>query len=143
TLVLITSEEIAQLEASSKDGPQASDDMTGESDGGALTISAAKPLTRYSSRDSVPGTEKGPEIIILQPLLTSVVSNPMSIHIEFKSREPDSKVNMGSLKLIYKKLWGIDITDRVVEYVDGDAINAPKVELPEGTHTLEIYIEDS
>jgi hypothetical protein len=71
------------------------------------------------------------------------VSSPLYIQVEFTGRQPNFGVNMRSFKLTYKKLWGIDITDRVLEYIDGESINAPEIELPEGKHTLEIYIEDN
>lgn len=106
---------------------------------GQITLHAPKQTTRYASADSL----NGPEIKILQPLLTSTVTNPMSVHVEFASRSPDIGINMDSLKLTYKKYWGIDLTDKIVDYIEGQSINAPDVELPEGKHILEIYIEDN
>jgi len=108
-----------------------------------LMLITPEEAAEYDSQSFVPESEKGPKIEIVQPLLTSMVSSPLSIQVEFIGRQPDLGVNMGSFKLTYKKLWGIDITDRVLEYIDGESINAPEIELPEGKHTLEIYIEDN
>ena len=108
-----------------------------------LMLILPEEAAQYDSTSFVPDSEKGPNIEIVQPLLTSVVTSPLSIQVEFTSRQPNLGVNMKSFKLTYKKLWGIDITDRVLEYIDGESINAPEIELPAGKHTLEIYIEDN
>jgi hypothetical protein len=50
---------------------------------------------------------------------------------------------MESLKLEYKKDWGIDITDRVREYVAGTTIDVAESNLPRGKHTVEIQISDT
>jgi hypothetical protein len=39
--------------------------------------------------------------------------------------------------------WGIDITDRVREYIHGNVIDVAESELPKGKHTIEIQIDDS
>jgi len=133
-LALVTIDELAHLEKSTHGAP-------GEPLPEGLKLQAPLSSVDYASQESV--DDKGPQINILQPSLSSVVSNPMSVQVEFSSRQPNARVNMDSLKLTYKKLWGIDLTDRIIEYIEGDSINAPEVELPEGTHTLEIYIEDT
>lgn len=135
-LQLVSVAELAQLEVQQ----HASSSGTDQTE--TLTLNAPKQANSYASKNAATEDENGPEIKILQPLITSTITNPMSVHVEFSSRQPDSNVNMKSLKLIYKKYWGIDLTDRIVDYIEGDAINAPEVELPEGRHTLEIYIED-
>lgn len=135
-LQLISLEELAQLEQ--EQATQVAG--TSQAEPGQLILNQPQQAESYASQSSV--TEKGPEIKILQPLLSSTVTNPLSVHVEFASRQPNATVNMKSLKLTYKKFWGIDLTDRIIDYIEGESINAPEVELPAGQHTLEIYIED-
>lgn len=129
-LALVTDADLAQLEAMPEPVVENSD---------GLNLKAPIAITGYNNQASL----NGPEIKILAPPLNAAISNPMMVHVEFASRDPGTKVNMDSFKLTYKKLWGIDLTDRVQDYIQGASIKAPEVELPEGRHTLEIYIEDS
>ena len=62
--------------------------------------------------------------------------------MRFLAGPKGAPVDMESLKLEYKMAWGIDITDKVVEYVDGTQIDVSDSELPEGDHTVEIFIDD-
>ncbi|MDP6675208.1 MAG: hypothetical protein QGH93_10240 [Gammaproteobacteria bacterium] len=96
-----------------------------------------------SSRGGFTLQEKGPNIEIHLPNSLDLIASSFPIYIEFSEGSEASTVNMASLKLTYKKLWGIDITDRVIDYISGTTISVPETELPAGRHTIEIYIEDS
>ena len=100
---------------------------------------ASQPATRGSFEQQ----SKGPDIRILAPVGGSTVQSPFPIHIEFISDGAAAAVNMASLKLTYMKLWGIDITDRVREYISGTTLSVPETDIPSGRHTIEIYIEDN
>ncbi len=100
---------------------------------------ASQPVTRGSFEQQ----DNGPDIRILAPLGGSTVQSPFPIHIEFISAGATAAVNMASLKLTYMKLWGIDITDRVRDYISGTTLSVPETDIPAGRHTIEIYIEDS
>lgn len=130
-LALVTDADLAELSKSAPEPGAAALD--------SLSMAAPVDARAYNNQASL----SGPEIKILAPKLDTAISNPMMVHVEFASREPGANINMDSFKLTYKKLWGIDLTDRVQDYIQGASIKAPEVELPEGRHTLEIYIEDS
>ena len=51
-------------------------------------------------------------------------------------------VNMDSLRVVYLKMFGIDITDRIRPYVKETRIDANGIKFPEGEHEFEIRIKD-
>jgi hypothetical protein len=55
----------------------------------------------------------------------------------------NAKVDMGTLKVVYLKLFGIDITDRLKPYVNGQAIDVPEADIPVGDHSIRVDIKDS
>jgi hypothetical protein len=84
----------------------------------------------------------GPIIEIESPEEGGVYDGPFPIKVEFRNSPAGHAVDMDTLKLEYKVAWGIDITDRVRDFVDGRQIDVAESELPEGRHTVEIQIED-
>ena len=84
----------------------------------------------------------GPVIQIDSPSNDGVYEGPFPIKVAFQAGPLGHPVDMETLKLEYKMAWGIDITDRVREYIDGTQIDVQESELPEGKHTVEIQIED-
>lgn len=84
----------------------------------------------------------GPLIEVESPDNEGVYVDEFPIHVIFSPGPKGLAVNMESLKLTYKKLWGIDITDRVRAYISGSVIHVPATRFPEGRHRVEIYIED-
>jgi hypothetical protein len=89
----------------------------------------------------------GPIIKVLRPDQVDggpvpVLSKPVHISLQF---EPVSqaKVDMASLKVIYLKLFGIDITDRLKPYVAGEAIDVPEADIPTGDHSIRVDIKDT
>ncbi len=108
-----------------------------------LALVTDEEASQPASRDGFARQDKGPHITVLAPNILEMVTSPFPIHIEFSEGSDATAVNMASLKLTYKRLWGIDITDRVKDYVSGTTIAVPETEMPAGKHTIEIYIEDS
>jgi hypothetical protein len=93
----------------------------------------------WGSREEDPN---GPVIQIDSPEDGGVYEGPFPIKVSFQAGPQGHPVDMESLKLEYKVAWGIDITDRVRQYIDGTQIDVAESELPEGRHTIEIQIED-
>ncbi len=62
--------------------------------------------------------------------------------MDFVAGKSGKPVDMGSLKLEYKKAWGIDITSRVRDYIRGTTISMKEADLPAGRHSVEIFISD-
>ena len=50
---------------------------------------------------------------------------------------------MKSLRVIYLKMFGIDIADRTHPYVKKIFIDTNGVKFPEGEHEFEIHIKDN
>lgn len=98
--------------------------------------------TSLSVRSQALGHNPGPEIRIESPENGGTYSGPVAVKVTFLAGPSGLAVNMKSLRLTYKRLWGIDITSRVRNYLTGTTIDAPGVELPAGEHTVEIYVED-
>jgi len=103
---------------------------------------AAMPINTSVGLLSNEVSGDGPEIKIVSPREDAVYTGPFPIEVEFASGPNGIEVDMGSLKLEYKRAWGIDITDRVRDHRRGTAIKVSEAELPIGRHTVEIYIED-
>ena len=70
-------------------------------------------------------------------------SGPFPIKVSFLPGPKGHDVDIETLKLEYKKAWGIDITDRVRDFVTGNVIDVEESELPSGRHTVEIEISDT
>ena len=84
----------------------------------------------------------GPVIEIDSPENLGTYEGPFPIRVHFRIGPKGFAVDMASLKLTYKKAWGIDITERVRAYIAGTAIDVEESELPRGRHTVEIEISD-
>jgi hypothetical protein len=84
----------------------------------------------------------GPEIRIVSPEPDSVQPTEFPVEIEFHQGPSGAPPDLLSLKVTYKKAWGIDITSRLSGYVEENRISVPDAIFPAGKHTVQIYIED-
>ena len=103
----------------------------------------ALPLDTVVSWSSKPTSPEGPLIEIASPTNNGTYEGPFPIKVEFLPGPKGYEVDISTLKLEYKKAWGIDITDRVRDFVTGTVIDVEESELPRGRHTVEIEIADS
>jgi hypothetical protein len=87
--------------------------------------------------------DAGPAIRIEKPMDIGPHSGPVSIHVVFEPGKNGLPVDMSSLKLEYQRAWGIDITSRVRDYIEGQEIRIAEASLPAGRHSVEISIEDT
>ena len=60
---------------------------------------------------------EGPEIRVASPTDDGVYDQSFPVDIEFLTGENGKPVNADSLKIIYEKAWGIDITSRLRDYI--------------------------
>jgi len=102
----------------------------------------ALPLDTPVAWGSKPTSADGPSIEIASPIHNGTYEGPFPIKVEFLPGPKGYAVDIASLKLEYKKAWGIDITDRVTDYITGTVIDVKESELPTGRHTVEIEIAD-
>jgi len=84
----------------------------------------------------------GPIIIIEKPDEDQFYDDLIDILISFDRNPTGEPVNMESLRIIYLKMFGIDITDRIRPYIKETRIDANGVKFPEGEHEFEIRIKD-
>jgi hypothetical protein len=102
----------------------------------------ALPLDTPVAWSSKPTSPEGPQIAIASPTNNGTYEGPFPIKVEFLPGPKGYDVDIDSLKLEYKKAWGIDITDRVRDFITGTVIDVEESELPTGRHTVEIEIAD-
>ncbi len=84
----------------------------------------------------------GPIINIEKPDENGLYQELIDILVRFEKHPLGEPINMDSLKIVYLKLFDIDITDRVRPYIAGNLINANKIQFPKGNHRFEISIQD-
>ena len=84
----------------------------------------------------------GPIIKIEKPDQDQFYDDLIDILIRFDKNPIGEPVNMKSLRIIYLKMLGIDITDRVRPYVKETRIDANGIMFPEGEHEFEVRIKD-
>jgi len=84
----------------------------------------------------------GPIIKIEKPDPDQFYDDLIDILIRFDKNPLGELVNMESLRVIYLKMFGIDITDRVRPYIKKTLIDANGIMFPEGEHEFEVRIKD-
>ena len=84
----------------------------------------------------------GPIIKIEKPDPDKLYNDLIDILIHFGKNPIGESVDMTSLRVIYLKMFGIDITDRILPYVKETRIDANGIKFPEGKHEFEIRIKD-
>ena len=85
----------------------------------------------------------GPIIKIEKPDQDQFYDDLIDILIRFDKNPLGELVNMESLRVIYLKMFGIDITDRVRPYIKKTLIDANGIMFPEGEHEFEVRIKDT
>ena len=88
-------------------------------------------------------TSAGPIIKIEKPDPDKLYNDLIDILIRFDRNPIGESVDMKSLRIIYLKMFGIDITDRILPYVKETRIDANGINFPEGEHEFEIRIKDT
>ena len=84
----------------------------------------------------------GPIIKIEKPDQDQFYDDLIDILIRFDKNPLGELVNMESLRVIYLKMFGIDITDRVRPYIKKTLIDANGIMFPEGEHEFQVRIKD-
>ena len=85
----------------------------------------------------------GPIIKIEKPDPDQFYDDLIDVLIRFDKNPIGEPVNMESLRVIYLKMFGIDITDRVRPYIKKTLIDANGIRFPEGEHEFEVRIKDT
>jgi len=82
----------------------------------------------------------GPAIEVIKPTNGGRSHPPVEVDIKFVPKT--SPVDISTVKVTLKKLFNIDLTDRVQPYVTANGIHIPGAQLPSGVHTVRISIAD-
>ena len=85
----------------------------------------------------------GPIIKIKKPDPDKLYQDLIDILIHFEENPMGESVDMTTLRVIYLKMFGIDITDRILPYIIETRIDANGIKFPEGEHEFEIRIKDT
>ncbi len=85
---------------------------------------------------------QGPFIILNSPKNEGRYPKPIKIDILFIPRD-DAAIDLSTLKVIYVKIFNIDITARVKKHATDKGIQIPEAELPSGKHKLKILLADT
>lgn len=85
----------------------------------------------------------GPIIIVKKPDPDKLYSDLIDILVNFDKNPIGEPVDMDSLRIIYLKMFGIDITDRIRPYIRETRIDANGIKFPGGEHEFEIRIKDN
>ncbi len=84
----------------------------------------------------------GPAIEIRSPRPGGTYAQSFPVDVAFSAGPSGAAPDLDSLKVVYERAWGIDITSRLRDYVGSNGINVPAADFPSGKHTVRIYLED-
>lgn len=84
---------------------------------------------------------KGPQIVVRSPQEGARITAPFELDIQFMSAK-GAAINLDSLRVHFRKVWNIDITDYVRPYVSPEGIRMTNATLPRGRHTVTLAIAD-
>jgi hypothetical protein len=89
------------------------------------------------------GIERGPDVIPVYPSGRSgMIQSPFDFRVKFAAHG-NTRVDLDTLTVVYKRTPGIDLTARLRPFVGPDGIDMPNAEVPPGTHRILIFIKDS
>jgi hypothetical protein len=86
------------------------------------------------------GITRGPHVDLVQP--AEQAYSPLRFQIRFRAFG-GARINTDSLRVVYLKTPEIDITTRVIRFVQPDGIDIPDAEAPAGEHYIRIEVKDS
>ena len=86
--------------------------------------------------------ERGPIIVLNSPKNEGRYPKPIKIDILFIPRDA-ADIDLSTLKVIYVKIFDIDITARLKKHTTDKGIQIPEAELPPGKHKLKILLADT
>jgi hypothetical protein len=84
----------------------------------------------------------GPQIVVRSPQEGARITAPFELDIQFMSAK-GAAIDLDSLRVHFRKVWNIDITDYVRPYVSPEGIRMTNATLPRGRHTVTLAIADN
>src|SRR5215467_10532902 len=84
----------------------------------------------------------GPVVEVVSPALSGLVRSPFHLKIRFKAYT-GAGIDRDSIRITYRKIPAIDITQRIDDFILSDGIDLANAELPAGTHPFRIDVRDT
>ena len=85
----------------------------------------------------------GPVTIIRVPQLGVIADGPVALDIQFDAGTSGHPPDMATLQIRYIKLIHIDVTRRLLPFLDGNRILHPGLRVPSGTHRFQVRLQDT
>ena len=115
------------------------------SGGGPVLITEGEAMLQDAPTRKGPGEERseGPRIVIMSPEDGKAYLGPVDIDMRFESAPGAAGVRSDTLRVVYVKLWDIDITDRFRPYLQANRLHVAQARLPAGRHQIRVSIADA
>jgi hypothetical protein len=84
----------------------------------------------------------GPEVEVVSPSLSGLISSPFHFKVRFKAHG-GATIDRDSITITYRKMPAIDVTQRLGLFVRADETDVADAELPAGTHRFRIDVKDN
>ena len=84
----------------------------------------------------------GPRITILSPQDGKPYMGSVDIEVLFEQVPGGPGVRPDTLRVVYVKLWDIDITDRFLPYLRANRLYVEQARIPPGRHLIRVSIAD-
>lgn len=84
----------------------------------------------------------GPRITVLSPQDGKAYAGPVDVEVLFEQVPGGPGVRPDTLRVVYVKLWEIDITERFLPYLQGNRLHVEQARIPPGRHLIRVSIAD-
>jgi len=84
----------------------------------------------------------GPRITVLSPQDGKAYTGPVDIEVLFEQVPGGPGVRPDTLRVVYVKLWDIDITERFLPYLQANRLYVERARIPPGRHLIRVSIAD-
>jgi hypothetical protein len=89
------------------------------------------------------GVTRGPDILFISPASEAAfVRSPLDLKLRFMAHG-GAKIDRDSILITYRKIPPIDITQRVMPFIQADGVEIGAIELPPGVHRFRIDVKDT
>ena len=88
------------------------------------------------------GVTRGPDILLISPAANAgLVRSPLTLKIRFEAHG-GSRIDQDSIVVTYHKVPAIDVTQRILPFIQPKGIEIPVAVLPVGSHRFRIDVKD-
>jgi len=84
----------------------------------------------------------GPRITVLSPEDGKAYAGPVDIEVLFEQVPGGPGVRPDTFRVVYVKLWEIDITERFLPYLHANRLHVERARIPRGRHLIRLSIAD-